>query len=113
MVDLERRCLHAATTPEPADPVIGLSVDQVTRRFAAASAAGGLKGRRSSHGGRVGLAVELAARGASTHAIQRAGGWKHPSMVVRYAADVATRDGAVGRYLRATRRPGEPDASRD
>ena len=34
----------------------------------------GLERRRISHGGRVGLAVELTARGASTHAIQLAGG---------------------------------------
>ena len=86
--------------PEPADPVIGLSGDQINKRFAAACAAAGLEGRRTSHGGRVGLAVELTARGASTHAIQLAGGWKTPSMVVRYAATVATRDGGVSRYLR-------------
>ena len=94
------RRLHAATTPEPADPVIGLSGDQINKRFAAACSAAGLEGRRTSHGGRVGLAVELTARGASTHAIQLAGGWKTPSMVVRYAATVATRDGGVSRYLR-------------
>ncbi|MCY4506134.1 MAG: tyrosine-type recombinase/integrase [Acidobacteria bacterium] len=94
------RRLHAATTPEPADPVIGLSGDQINRGFAAACAAAGLEGRRTSHGGRVGLAVELTARGASTHAVQLAGGWKTPSMVVRYAATVATRDGGVSRYLR-------------
>ena len=94
------RRLQAATTPEPADPVIGLSGDQINKRFAAACAAAGLEGRRTSHGGRVGLAVELTGRGASTHAIQLAGGWKTPSMVVRYAATVATRDGGVSRYLR-------------
>ena len=38
------------------------TVDQVNRRFAAACAAVGLEGRRTSHGGRVGLAVELTAR---------------------------------------------------
>ena len=81
-------------------PFIGLSVDQVNRRFAAACAAAGLEGRRTSHGGRVGLAIELTARGASTRAVQLAGGWKDASMVVRYAASVATRDGAVSRYMR-------------
>ena len=59
-----------------------------------------LEGRRTSHGGRVGLAVELTARGASTHAIQIAGGWKGPAMVVRYAASISTREGAVSKYLR-------------
>ena len=94
------RRLQAATAPEPGDSVVGLGVDQVNRRFAAACAAAGLEGRRTSQGGRVGLAVELTARGAATHAVQLAGGWKDASMVVRYAASVATRDGAVSRYMR-------------
>ena len=38
------RSLHAATTPEPGDSVVGLSVDQINRRFAAACAAAGLEG---------------------------------------------------------------------
>ena len=100
------RSLHAAVSPEPGDAVVGLSVDQINRRFAAACAAAGLEGRRTSHGGRVGLAVELTARGASTHAIQLAGGWKDPAMVVRYAASVSTREGAVSKYLRS---PGGSD----
>ena len=94
------RSLHAAVSPEPEDAVVGLSVDQINRRFAAACAAAGLEGRRTSHGGRVGLAVELTARGASTHAIQLAGGWKDPAQVVRYAASINTREGAVSKYLR-------------
>ena len=92
------RCLQAATVPKPSDLVVGLGVDQVNRRVAAACAAAGLEGRRTSHGGRLGLAVELTARGAATHAVQLAGGWKDASMVVRYAASVATGDGAVSRY---------------
>ena len=94
------RSLHAAVSPEPGGSVVGLSVDQINHRFAAACAAAGLEGRRTSHGGPVGLAVELTARGASTHAIQLAGGWKDPAMVVRYAASVASRARAVGRYMR-------------
>ena len=92
-------------TPEPADPVIGLGVDQINRRFADACAAAGLEGRRTSHGGLVGHAVKLTARGASTHAIQFAGGWKTPSMVVRYAATCAERS-------RAGRRPGSRTSRR-
>ena len=102
------RSLHAAISPEPGDSVVGLSVDQIDRRFAAACAAAGLEGRRTSHGGRVGLAVELTARGVSTHAIQLAGGWKDAAMVVRYAASVSTREGAVSsdirKYLRTSGR---------
>ena len=48
----------------------------------------------------MGLAVELTARGAATYAVQLAGGWKDASMVVHYAASVATRDDAVSRYMR-------------
>ena len=59
------RSLHAAISPEPGDSVVGLGVDQINRRFAAACAAAGLEGQRTSHGCRVGLAVELTARGAS------------------------------------------------
>ena len=54
---------------------------------------------RTALPGRVGLAVELTARGAATHVVQLAGGWKDASMVVRYAALVATRDDAVSRYM--------------
>ena len=42
------RSLHAAVSPEPGDAVVGLSVDQINRRFAAACAAAGLEGRRTS-----------------------------------------------------------------
>ena len=53
--------------------------------------------------GRVGLAVELTARGASTHDIQIAGGWKDAGMVARYAASISTRGGAVSRFMRKTK----------
>ena len=52
------------SSPAPDDSVVGRGVDQINRRFATACAAAGLEGRRTSHGGRVGLAVELTARGA-------------------------------------------------
>ena len=42
----------------------------------------------SSHSGRRGLASELVRRGASTTAIQQAGGWRSPQMVARYASAV-------------------------
>ena len=99
------RRLHAATSPAPTDAVIGLAVHQINRRFAAACAAAGLEGRRTSHSGRVGLAVELTARGASTHDVQIAGGWKDAGMVARYAASVSTKGGAVSRFLRQTGPP--------
>ena len=102
------RRLHAATKPMPDHSVIGLGVHQINRRFAAACAAAGLEGRRTLHSGRVGLVVELAARGASTRDLQRAGGWKGAGTVARYTARVSSGDGPVSRFMR---RPaaGKPD----
>ena len=62
----------------------------------------------SSHFGRRGLALELIRRGASTTAIQAAGGWRSAEMVLRYAAAVDVEDGAMDRYtsVRSARRPG-------
>ena len=102
------RRLHAATKPAPANSVVGLGVHQITRRFSAACAAAGLEGRRTPHSGRVGLAVELAARGATTRDVQLAGGWKNPGMVARYAARVGAGAGAVGRFMRVPA-GGKPD----
>ena len=103
------RRLHAATKPAPAHSVVGLGVHQITRRFSAACAAAGLEGRRTPHSGRVGLAVELAARGATTRDVQLAGGWKNPGMVARYAARVDAGAGAVGRFMRGPA-GGKPDS---
>ena len=67
------------------------SVSASTRSTAASptpAPAAGREGRRTSHDSRVGLAVELSERGATTHAIQLAGGWKDPARVIRYAASV-------------------------
>ena len=91
------RRLHAATNPAPAHSVVGLGVHQINRRFSVACA--GLAGRRTPHSGRVGLAVELVARGATTRDVQLASGWKNPGMVARYAARGAAA-GAVGRFMR-------------
>ena len=110
------RRLHAATVPAEKDPVVGLGVHQINRRFAAACAAAGLEGRRTAHSGRVGLALDLTARGASTSTVQAAGGWKGPAMVFHYTGtsaagvsrhpqpgDAAGREGAAGRQ-RSSRR---------
>ena len=102
------RRLHAAAGPAPADSVIGLGVHQINRRFAAACAAAGLEGRRTLHSGRVGLVVELAARGASTRDLQRAGGWKDAGTLARYTARVSSGDGPVSRFMRQPAR-GKPD----
>ncbi len=64
-----------------------------------AAAAAGLPGRLTAHSGRVGLASELTARGASTTAVMLAGAWKTARMVAHYSAGATAELGAVARYL--------------
>ena len=89
----------------PADPAPtarvfgGRTPQQLGRRFTAAAAAAGLPGRLTAHSGRVGLASELTARGASTTAVMLAGAWKTARMVAHYSAGATAELGAVARYL--------------
>ena len=94
------RAVDALRTAEPAatDRVVPLSPHQVNRRVQVLAAALGLEGV-SSHSGRRGLASELVRRGASTTAVQAAGGWRSAAMVARYASAVAVEDGAVARLF--------------
>ena len=59
------------------------------------------QGRRriTGHSGRVGLASELTARGASTTETMLAGGWKTARMAAHYAAGAIAEQGAVAKYL--------------
>ena len=70
----------------------GLNAASVGRRFTAAAARAGIDGV-TAHSGRVGLASELTARGASTTETMLAGGWRSAAMVAHYSA------GAVAKYL--------------
>ncbi len=92
------RRLHAALSPASAELVIGLGITQINRRFAATCATARLEGRRTTHSGRAGLAMELSARGASAREVQLAGGWKDASVVARYAPNVGS-GGAVNRLM--------------
>ena len=83
----------------PTDRVIGLSPLQVQRRFTAAARAAGIAARVTAHSGRVGLASELTARGASTTEVMLAGNWKTARMVAHYSAGATAERGAVARYL--------------
>ena len=91
--------LRTPTAPAAAARVIPLSPHQVNRRVQVLATALGLEGV-SSHSGRRGLAAELVRRGASTTAVQAAGGWRSPAMVARYASAVAVEDDAVARLFR-------------
>ena len=92
------RTLRAADAA-PTDRVIGLSPLQIQRRFTAAARAAGIEARVTAHSGRVGLASELTARGASTTEVMLAGNWKTSRMVAHYSAGATAERGAVARYL--------------
>ena len=81
------------------DRVVGLSPLQIQRRFTAAARAAGIEARVTAHSGRVGLASELTARGASTTEVMLAGNWKTARMVAHYSAGATAERGAVARYL--------------
>lgn len=70
-------------------------VQQVARRLEAAGRAAGVERRLTGHSGRVGLASELTARGASTADVMLAGGWRTARMVAHYSAGAAAERGAV------------------
>ena len=92
------RTLRAADAA-PTDRVIGLSPLQIQRRFTAAAHAAGIEARLTAHSGRVGLASELTARGASTTEVMLAGNWKTSRMVAHYSAGATAERGAVAKYL--------------
>ena len=89
----------AAADAAPTDRVIGLSPLQIQRRFTAAARAAGIEARVTAHSGRVGLASELTARGASTTEVMLAGNWKTARMVAHYSAGATAERGAVRKYL--------------
>ena len=91
------RTLRAAAAPT--DRVVGLSPLQIQRRFTAAARAAGIEARVTAHSGRVGLASELTARGASTTEVMLAGNWKTARMVAHYSAGATAERGAVQKYL--------------
>ena len=79
--------------------LIPIAGAMVMRRLQAAAVAAGVEHRLTGHSGRVGLASELTARGASTADTMLAGGWKTSRMVAHYAAGATAERGAVARYL--------------
>ena len=72
---------------------------QPVARFTAAARAAGIEARVTAHSGRVGLASELTARGASTTEVMLAGNWKTARMVAHYSAGATAERGAVAKYL--------------
>lgn len=77
----------------------GMSDHTINRRVKALAAHCGLKGRFTSHSGRIGLASELTFRGASEQEVMNAGNWKGVGMVRHYSAGAVAERGAVAKYL--------------
>ena len=75
--------LRMATAPEKTDRVVPLCAHQINHRVQVLADELGLEGV-SAHSGRRGLAFELLRRGASTEAVQKAGGWRSATMVLHY-----------------------------
>ena len=102
-LQIQRRFTAAARAADadaaPTDRVIGLSPLQIQRRFTAAARAAGIEARVTAHSGRVGLASELTARGASTTEVMLAGNWTTARMVAHYSAGATAERGAVRKYL--------------
>ena len=92
----------AALRPVGAAPTAlvfgGLNAQSIARRFVDAAKAAGIEGV-TAHSGRVGLASELTAAGASTTETMLAGGWRTARMVAHYAAGAQAERGAVAKYL--------------
>ena len=92
--------LRSGLRPDDDAPVLGgLNGQSIARRLTAAARAAGIEGRITGHSGRVGLASELTARGASTTETMLAGGWKTARMVAHYSAAATAEQGAVAKYL--------------
>ena len=91
-----RTVQRSGLRPEPTDQVLGgLNGQSIARRLTAAVKAAGIEGRITGHSGRVVLASELTARGASTTETMLAGGWKTARMVAHYAAGATAELGAA------------------
>ena len=77
----------------------GRDPQTIGRRFQRAARAAGIERQLSAHSGRIGLASELTARGASEQEVMLARHWKTSRMVAHYSAGARAERGAVAKYL--------------
>lgn len=92
--------LRAHRNDSENERVIGLEGWMVNKRIQLAVKFAGLDYQQiTSHSGRIGLACELAERGAEITSIDNAGGWKSPQMVIHYSRKAQTELGAVAKYF--------------
>ena len=75
-------------------PITGKSVSKIVQKRGEAAGIFGLSG----HSGRVGMAQDLVASGASIGEVAVAGRWKSPNMVIHYVRREEAGRGAVAKY---------------
>ena len=78
------------------ESAIARAIDRAARRA-------GLGAGFSGHSPRIGMALDLSRAGMATHAIQQAGRWASPAMVVRYTRSESAGRGAVAAFYGAQR----------
>jgi len=93
------RALRPADAAPEASVFGGRDPQTIGRRFQRAARAAGITRKLSAHSGRIGLASELTARGASEQEVMLAGAWKTSRMVAHYSAGARAERGAVAKYL--------------
>ncbi len=79
--------------------VIPLTCRQIANRLLAVCKHANLRGNLTAHSGRIGLASELIARGASTGSVALAGGYKSGGMVSHYSQQLSVGESMVEKYF--------------
>ena len=87
----------------PRAPGQALSESAISRAIERAARRAGLGDGFSGHSPRIGMALDLSRAGMATHAIQQAGRWASPAMVVRYTRSESAGRGAVAAFYGAQR----------
>ena len=82
----------------PDDLIFALDTRSLSRRIKAATRAAGIVGRFTAHSGRVGMARDLVAFGASMPQVMQAGRWSSETMPMRYASNELADRTAVARF---------------
>ena len=85
----------------PRGPGKALSESAIARAIDRAARRAGLGAGFSGHSPRIGMALDLSRAGMATHAIQQAGRWASPAMVVRYTRSESAGRGAVAAFYGA------------
>lgn len=93
------RSIRPANAAPQASVFGGRDARTIARRFQRAARTAGIERKLSAHSGRIGLASELTARGASEQEVMIAGHWKTSRMVAHYSAGARAERGAVSKYF--------------